>query len=229
MLLEAAFISLFFAPRGLRPGLGAARSAVAASLFLLRWEWFRIYFESGVVKLAQRRAAVAQPHRDGPVLPERAAPDLDRLVRAAASRMSFHAATVVLTLVVELGARLDGVPAAPLPRIACFCIVTAFQIGDHPHRQLRLPELSGAGPRRAAARRPRSSRGSGCRSRPARRRRRGRARWRPARRRGCGARLGLLLDGRRLRRRRGPARPLLLARHRARAVPHRQRATASSR
>ena len=30
MLLEAAFISLFLAPRGLRPGLGAARPAVAA-------------------------------------------------------------------------------------------------------------------------------------------------------------------------------------------------------
>ena len=52
MLLEAAFISLFFAPRGLRPGLGAATPPSNAALFLLRWEWFRIYFESGVVKIA---------------------------------------------------------------------------------------------------------------------------------------------------------------------------------
>src|ERR1043166_5765548 len=51
MLLEAGFISLFFAPSGLRPGLGAVNPPSRASLFLLRWERFRIYFESGVVKL----------------------------------------------------------------------------------------------------------------------------------------------------------------------------------
>ena len=52
MLLEAGFIALFFAPGGLRPGTGAAQPPSRASLFLLQWEWFRIYFESGVVKLA---------------------------------------------------------------------------------------------------------------------------------------------------------------------------------
>src|SRR5262249_41057532 len=52
MLLEAAFASFFLAPRGLRPGLGAATPPTRAAVFLLRWEWFRIYFESGVVKLA---------------------------------------------------------------------------------------------------------------------------------------------------------------------------------
>lgn len=51
MLLEAGFISLFFAPRGLWPGLGMADAPSRASLFLLRWECFRIYFESGLVKL----------------------------------------------------------------------------------------------------------------------------------------------------------------------------------
>ena len=51
MLLEAAFLSLFLAPRGLRPRLATRSAAVARSLFLLRWEWFRIYFESGLVKL----------------------------------------------------------------------------------------------------------------------------------------------------------------------------------
>src|SRR6202043_1128919 len=51
MLLEAGFISVFFAPPGLRPGLGRPSPPSRASLFLLRWEWFRIYFESGVVKL----------------------------------------------------------------------------------------------------------------------------------------------------------------------------------
>ena len=52
MLLEAGFIALFFAPPGFRPGLGRANPPSRASLFLLQWEWFRIYFESGVVKIA---------------------------------------------------------------------------------------------------------------------------------------------------------------------------------
>lgn len=66
MLLEAAFLSLFFAPRGLRPGLGADSPPSRASLFLLRWEWFRIYFESGLVKLMsgdeQWRSLTAMDH-----------------------------------------------------------------------------------------------------------------------------------------------------------------------
>jgi lipase maturation factor 1 len=51
MLLEAGFIALFFAPPGLRPGLARAHPASRASLFLLRWEGFRIYFESGLAKM----------------------------------------------------------------------------------------------------------------------------------------------------------------------------------
>jgi len=51
MLLEAGFISLFFAPPGFRPGLGRLHPPSRAALFLLQWEWFRIYFESGAVKL----------------------------------------------------------------------------------------------------------------------------------------------------------------------------------
>src|SRR5438876_1049623 len=50
MLLEAGFISLFFAPPGIRPGWGAVRPPIHASLFLLQWEWFRIYFESGIAR-----------------------------------------------------------------------------------------------------------------------------------------------------------------------------------
>lgn len=50
MLLEAGFISMFFAPPGLRPGLGRAHPPIRLSLWLLQWEWFRIYFESGLVK-----------------------------------------------------------------------------------------------------------------------------------------------------------------------------------
>ena len=51
MLLEAGFLSLFLAPPGLWPGWGAARPPARAAILLLLWEWFRIYFESGAVKL----------------------------------------------------------------------------------------------------------------------------------------------------------------------------------
>src|SRR6201998_167655 len=51
MLLEAGFISMFFAPAGLRPGWGLTDTASRASHFLLQWEWFRIYFESGMAKI----------------------------------------------------------------------------------------------------------------------------------------------------------------------------------
>src|SRR6202162_5361115 len=50
MLLEAGFLALFFAPGGLWPGFASCQPPSWASLWLLRWEWFRIYFESGLVK-----------------------------------------------------------------------------------------------------------------------------------------------------------------------------------
>lgn len=50
MLLEAGFLALFFAPRGLWPGLGVDRPTSRLSFWLLQWEWFRIYFESGLAK-----------------------------------------------------------------------------------------------------------------------------------------------------------------------------------
>ncbi len=51
MLLAAGFLTLFFAPPGLVPGLGKSHPPSRASLFLLQWLWFRIYFESGLVKM----------------------------------------------------------------------------------------------------------------------------------------------------------------------------------
>jgi lipase maturation factor 1 len=52
MLLEAGVIAVFLAPRGVRPGLGADDPPMRLAVFMLLWEWLRIYFESGVVKLA---------------------------------------------------------------------------------------------------------------------------------------------------------------------------------
>src|SRR5436309_2672095 len=127
MLLEAGFLSLFFAPGGFRPGLGAARPPSRASLFLLQWEWFRIYFQSGVVKLAsgdpQWRDLTAMDHyyENGP-LPTWIGWYAHQLPHA------FHAATALATLVIELFL----VWTAWLPRrfrLACCAIVTVLQVG----------------------------------------------------------------------------------------------------
>lgn len=127
MLLEAGFISFFFAPPGLRPRFGAAHPSSRASLFLLRWEWFRIYFESGVVKLAsgdyswRHLTAMDDYYQNGP-LPTWVGYYVQHLPHW------FHAATALLTLVAELGL----VFMLFLPRrwkIVCFCILTPFQIG----------------------------------------------------------------------------------------------------
>jgi hypothetical protein len=73
MLMEASLFGLFYAPRGLRPGLGAPSPPSRASLWLLRFEWFRNYFQSGVVKLwygdAQWRdlTAMVKYYENGPL------------------------------------------------------------------------------------------------------------------------------------------------------------------
>jgi hypothetical protein len=127
MLLEAGFISLFFVPSGLRPGLGADRPCSRASLFLLQWEWFRIYFESGVVKLLsgdpqwRNFTAMDEYYQNGP-LPTWIGWYVQHLPHW------FHAGTVYATLALELGI----VWMLFLPRrwrIACFFIVTPWQIG----------------------------------------------------------------------------------------------------
>ena len=118
MLLEAGFISLFFAPPGLRPGLGRANPPSRFSLFLLQWEWFRIYFESGVVKAGEWRSAVAQLHGDGSVLPERSTADLDWVVRATSTPL-VPCGNRGRDVVHGTGAGLDDLPASPLSLSFC--------------------------------------------------------------------------------------------------------------
>ena len=128
MLLEAAFISLFYAPRGLRPGLGVTDPPSRLPLLLLLWEWFRIYFESGVVKLlsgdVQWRTLTAMDHyyENGPL------PTWIGWYFQQWLPHGFHAFTVVLILVFELGV----VWLAALPRrfrLTCFVLATVFQMG----------------------------------------------------------------------------------------------------
>ena len=126
MLLEAGFIALFFVPRGFFPGWGTASLPPRASLFLLQWEWFRIYFESGVVKLAsgdpewRHLTAMDQYYQNGP-LPTWIGWYVQHLPHW------FHASTVVATFALELVL----VWMLFLPRrwrIACFLIATPWQI-----------------------------------------------------------------------------------------------------
>jgi hypothetical protein len=51
LMLETALLCIPFAPRGLRPGLGAESPPRAIAVFTMRWLLFRVMFESGVVKL----------------------------------------------------------------------------------------------------------------------------------------------------------------------------------
>jgi lipase maturation factor 1 len=127
MLLEAGFIALFFAPRGLRPGWGVDRSTARLSLILLQWEWFRIYFESGLVKLLsgdpewRHFTAMDEYYQNGP-LPTWIGWYVQHLPHW------FQAASVAATLAMELAV----VWMLLLPRrwrFACFCIVTPWEIG----------------------------------------------------------------------------------------------------
>jgi lipase maturation factor 1 len=127
MLLEAGFISFFFAPSGWLPGLGSEHPPSRASLFLLKWEWFRIYFESGVVKLASGdpswRDMTAMDHyyENGP-LPTWLGWYVQHFGHA------FHAATAIATLIIELAVCWLGFFPRRV-RLGCFFIVTVLQIG----------------------------------------------------------------------------------------------------
>jgi hypothetical protein len=127
MLLEAGFLSLFLAPGGFRPGFGETRPPVRVALYLLLWEWFRIYFESGVAKIMggdpewRNFTAMDQYYQNGP-LPTWIGWYVQHLPHW------FHAGTAFFTLALELVL----IWSAFLPRsfrIALFFVVTPWQIG----------------------------------------------------------------------------------------------------
>ncbi|HZZ38159.1 MAG TPA: lipase maturation factor family protein [Acidobacteriaceae bacterium] len=127
MLLEAGLLALFFAPGGLWPGLGIDSPPSRAALFLLLWEWFRIYFESGIVKLLsgdpewRHLTAMDEYYQNGP-LPTWIGYYVQHLPHW------FHVATAGATLVMEIGI----VWMLFLPRrlrLICFFIVTPWELG----------------------------------------------------------------------------------------------------
>lgn len=127
MLLEAGFLCLFFAPRGLRPGWGQLSPPSRVCLWLLLWEWFRIYFESGLAKILggdpewRHLTAMYEYYQNGP-LPTW----IGWYVQQAPHW--FHWLTALATLIMELGIVL----MLFLPRrfrLICFFIVTPWEIG----------------------------------------------------------------------------------------------------
>lgn len=127
MLLEAGFISLFVAPRGWKPGLGSDDPPSKLSLFMLLWEWFRIYFESGLVKLlshdVQWRTLTAMDHyyENSPL------PSFLGWYMQQELPHWFHAASVVVVFILELFLVFFAFLPKPFRRI-CFFVVTPFQI-----------------------------------------------------------------------------------------------------
>jgi len=125
MLLEAGFLSLFLAPSGLYPGLGRKQPVLRAAMLLLLWEWFRIYFQSGIVKLEsgdptwRNLTALYEYYQNGP-LPTWIGWYLQHLPHW------FHivsaAATLVMELILVWMAFLPGVW-----KTACFVTVTLWQ------------------------------------------------------------------------------------------------------
>ena len=77
----------------------------------------------------QRRSAMAQLHRHGRVLPERPAAHLDRMVRPASAALVPCGFTHWRDAVMELGLVFMLFLPRAMSRIACFFIVTPWQIG----------------------------------------------------------------------------------------------------
>lgn len=127
MLLEAGVLSLFLAPRGLRPGPATDEPPTRAAVFLLQWEWFRIYFESGLVKILsgeeqwRNLTAMDKYYENGP-LPTPLAWYVQQWPHA------FHAASAAFTLLAEL-VLVFGLFAGRRIRIALFVVATALQLG----------------------------------------------------------------------------------------------------
>src|ERR1700682_3825354 len=127
MLLEAGFISLFFAPAGWRPRLGNSDPTSVASRFLLIWLMFRIYFESGIAKIVSHDpewrnfTAMDQYYQNGP-LPTWIGWYAHHLPHA------FHAVTSGLVLVLELVLIFAVFLPSPF-RILLFILITPWEMG----------------------------------------------------------------------------------------------------
>lgn len=128
MLLEAGFLSLFVAPDGFRPRFGEKSPPVRTAFFLLFWEWFRIYFESGVAKIAsgdpewRHFTAMDEYYQNGPL------PTWIGWYAQQRVPHWFHAGSAFLTIALELVIIWTAFLPRPV-RIVLFFIVTPWQLG----------------------------------------------------------------------------------------------------
>ena len=136
-------MALFFAPPDLRPGWDDNHPPSRASLFLLQWEWFRIYFESGLVKLLsgdtewRHLTAMDEYYQNGP-LPTWIGWYVQHLPHW------FHWATAFCHAGAGTGHRLDAVSSPPLAH-DLFSHRHAVGNWRDLHRQLHLSQLPRAG------------------------------------------------------------------------------------
>jgi len=109
LLLEAGLLAVFWAPGGLLPWRGPRREPGPVGLWLLRWLVFRLFFLSGVVKLASgdeawRDLTALRYHYWTQPLPTLSSVGIDALQRALPPLEIFSvAATLAIELVAPCG------------------------------------------------------------------------------------------------------------------------------
>ena len=127
MLMEAGLAALFLAPPGLRPGLAPAHPPLPLARAFLIWEWFRIYFESGVAKLGsgepewRHLTALDHYYEYGP-LPTWVGYYVQKLPHP------FHAGTSLFTLVFECVLVFFAFGRTRV-RVAIVALATMLQLG----------------------------------------------------------------------------------------------------
>jgi hypothetical protein len=128
MLLEASLLALVWAPPGLWLRASAGPPPSRLPLFLLRWEWFRIYFESGLVKLLsgdeqwRQLTAMDKYYENGPLPTWLAWYTQQRLPHG------FHASCAFATVALELVVPWCLFAPRRLRR-AAFVVCSVLQIG----------------------------------------------------------------------------------------------------
>ncbi len=128
LMLEVAFLCLFFAPAGKRPGLGASTPPRPLALFMMRWLLFRIMLQTGLAKLLSGDA-----HWAGltamDVLYETVPSPTILGYFAHQLPHAWHVGEIFLTFAAELLAPLLALLAGRRGRWIAFALWSVFQIG----------------------------------------------------------------------------------------------------
>jgi hypothetical protein len=130
LILETALLCIFFAPKGLRPGLGADSPPHPIALFMVRWLLFRVMFESGIIKLISGEprwrdfTAMEVMYETAP---------FPTILGYLDHQMShaYHVFEIILTFLAELLAPVLAVFAGRRGRWIALALWTLFQAGIH--------------------------------------------------------------------------------------------------